>query len=71
MGTAVGYMLVGYLSDILGRRWTMIVFNVLGLVGGNFSWPVETICLAHWCSGIIACTAATLDTLAGANVSRT
>ncbi|KIW82954.1 hypothetical protein Z517_02197 [Fonsecaea pedrosoi CBS 271.37] len=50
MGTAVGYILVGYLSDILGRRWTMIVFNTFGLIGG-----------------IVACTANTLDTLAGAN----
>lgn len=35
MGTAVGYILVGYLSDIMGRRWTMIAFNCLGLIGGN------------------------------------
>ncbi|OQV11338.1 hypothetical protein CLAIMM_15190 [Cladophialophora immunda] len=50
MGTAVGYMLVGYLSDILGRRWTMIVFNASGFIGG-----------------IVACTAKTMETLAGAN----
>lgn len=36
MGNAVGYLLVGYLSDILGRRWTMIGFNFLGLIGGKF-----------------------------------
>jgi MFS family permease len=71
MGTAIGYILVGYLSDILGRRWTMIVFNIFGLIGGNLPFKfTNKEYFGLLCPGTVACTASTLETLAGANVSR-
>ncbi|KFZ14140.1 hypothetical protein V501_03398 [Pseudogymnoascus sp. VKM F-4519 (FW-2642)] len=33
IGTTLGYMFVGRLSEIYGRRWVMIVFTLFGLVG--------------------------------------
>ncbi|PGH36539.1 hypothetical protein GX50_00575 [[Emmonsia] crescens] len=33
LGTTLGYMFVGRLSEIYGRRWVMIIFTLFGLVG--------------------------------------
>ncbi|OJD19321.1 hypothetical protein AJ78_00680 [Emergomyces pasteurianus Ep9510] len=33
IGTTLGYMFVGRLSEVYGRRWVMIVFTSLGLLG--------------------------------------
>ncbi|OJD11102.1 hypothetical protein ACJ73_09615 [Blastomyces percursus] len=33
LGTTLGYMFVGRLSEIYGRRWVMIMFTLFGLVG--------------------------------------
>lgn len=33
LGTGVGLITTGSLSDILGRRWFMIGFGVLGIIG--------------------------------------
>ncbi|KIW17953.1 hypothetical protein PV08_05148 [Exophiala spinifera] len=59
MGNSVGYALVGRLSDIFGRRWWMIGFNALGLVGGAKLTPI---------TGIVAGRAQRIDVLIGSNV---
>lgn len=36
IGTTLGYIFVGRLSEVYGRRWVMIIFTTLGLIGGDF-----------------------------------
>ncbi|KLJ12199.1 hypothetical protein EMPG_09549 [Blastomyces silverae] len=33
LGTTLGYMFVGRLSEIYGRRWVMLMFTLFGLIG--------------------------------------
>lgn len=37
IGTTLGYMFVGRLSEIYGRRWVMIAFTLFGLIGCTLS----------------------------------
>ncbi|KAF6810260.1 trichothecene efflux pump [Colletotrichum sojae] len=57
MGTSIGFLLVGRLSDIYGRKWMVLGTSILGLVGciiGSCAQTVETLIAANVCNGIAA-----------------
>ncbi|KAL2758430.1 hypothetical protein ACRALDRAFT_2133342 [Sodiomyces alcalophilus JCM 7366] len=57
MGTSVGYLLVGRLSDMYGRRWIVLGTTILGLIGcilGSAAQSVEMLIVANLCNGIAA-----------------
>ncbi|KFY91675.1 hypothetical protein V500_04545 [Pseudogymnoascus sp. VKM F-4518 (FW-2643)] len=43
IGTTLGYMFVGRLSEIYGRRWVMIVFTLFGLVGAIIAGTAQNL----------------------------
>ncbi|KAH6705598.1 trichothecene efflux pump [Verticillium dahliae] len=57
MGSSIGFLLFGRLSDMYGRRWMVLGTTVLGLVGciiGSCAQNVETLIAANVCNGIAA-----------------
>ncbi|RDW83435.1 fungal trichothecene efflux pump [Coleophoma crateriformis] len=57
LGTAVGFLLVGRLSDIFGRKWMVMGTSVLGLVGniiGCTAQSINTLIAANACNGVAA-----------------
>lgn len=68
IGTTLGYMFVGRLSEIYGRRWVMIVFTLFGLVGCETT-PYSSLNPAYFFFlAIVAGTSHDLNTFIGANV---
>ncbi|KAK2809258.1 hypothetical protein FQN50_003899 [Emmonsiellopsis sp. PD_5] len=43
LGTTLGYMFVGRLSEIYGRRWVMITFTLFGLVGSIIAGTAQNL----------------------------
>lgn len=57
MGSSIGFLLVGRLSDLYGRKWMVLGTSVLGLVGcviGSCAQSVEMLIVANTCNGIAA-----------------
>ncbi|KAF2024793.1 MFS general substrate transporter [Setomelanomma holmii] len=57
LGSAVGFLLVGRLSDIFGRKWMVIGTTVLSIVGnivGATAHSIETLIAANACNGVAA-----------------
>ena len=57
LGTAVGFLLVGRLSDIFGRKWMVLGTSILGLVGnivGCTAQSVNALIGANLCNGLAA-----------------
>ena len=57
LGTAVGFLLVGRLSDIFGRKWMVMGTSVLGLIGnivGCTAQTVNALIGANLCNGLAA-----------------
>ncbi|ROT41715.1 trichothecene efflux pump [Sodiomyces alkalinus F11] len=57
MGSSIGFLLVGRLSDMYGRRWIVLGTTVLGLIGcilGSTAQNVEMLIAANLCNGIAA-----------------
>lgn len=57
LGCSVGFLLVGRLSDLYGRKWMVLGTSVLGLVGcviGSCAQTVETLIAANVCNGVAA-----------------
>jgi MFS family permease len=57
LGSAVGFLLVGRLSDIFGRKWMVIGTTVLSIIGnivGGTAHSVETLIAANACNGVAA-----------------
>ncbi|KAF2836149.1 fungal trichothecene efflux pump [Patellaria atrata CBS 101060] len=57
LGSAIGFLLVGRLSDIFGRKWMVMGTTVLSLVGnivGATAGSMETLIGANACNGIAA-----------------
>ncbi|KAF4924399.1 Trichothecene efflux pump TRI12 [Colletotrichum viniferum] len=57
MGSSIGFLLVGRLSDLYGRKWMVLGTSILGLVGcaiGSCAQTVETLIAANVCNGIAA-----------------
>ena len=57
LGTAVGFLLVGRLSDIFGRKWMVMGTSLLGLIGnivGCTAQSVNALIGANLCNGLAA-----------------
>lgn len=57
MGSSIGFLLFGRLSDMYGRRWMVLGTTILGLMGciiGSCAQNVETLIAANVCNGIAA-----------------
>lgn len=57
LGTAIGFLLVGRLSDIFGRKWMVMGTSILGLVGciiGATAKNIDTLIGANLCNGLAA-----------------
>ncbi|KAF2660508.1 fungal trichothecene efflux pump [Lophiostoma macrostomum CBS 122681] len=57
IGSAIGFLLVGRLSDIFGRKWMVLGCNILGLVGciiGGTAKNINTLIGANLLNGIAA-----------------
>ncbi|KAI5458995.1 trichothecene efflux pump [Mariannaea sp. PMI_226] len=57
MGTSIGFLLFGRLSDMYGRKWLVVGCSVLGLIGciiGSCAQNVEMLIVANVCNGIAA-----------------
>lgn len=57
LGSAVGFLLVGRLSDIFGRKWMVIGTTMLSIVGnivGGTAHTIETLIAANACNGVAA-----------------
>lgn len=57
IGSSIGFLLVGRLSDIFGRKWMVIGTNVLGLIGcviGGTAKNIDTLVGANLLNGIAA-----------------
>lgn len=55
MGTSIGFLLVGRLSDLFGRKWMVLSTSVLSLIGcilGGTSRNVAMLIVANGCNGI-------------------
>ena len=50
-GFAIGFTLVGRLSDIFGRRWFFICSSILGLIGNIIGASAQSINMLIVCSG--------------------
>lgn len=57
LGTAVGFLLVGRLSDIFGRKWMVMGTTALGLIGCIIGCRARTVNMligANVCNGLAA-----------------
>ena len=57
LGSCIGFLLVGRLSDIFGRKWMVMGTTILGLIGciiGSCAQNVEMLIGANICNGIAA-----------------
>ncbi|KAF2019705.1 fungal trichothecene efflux pump [Aaosphaeria arxii CBS 175.79] len=57
IGSAIGFLLVGRLSDIFGRKWMVLGTSVLGLLGcivGGTAQNIDTLIGANLMNGIAA-----------------
>lgn len=57
IGSAIGFLLVGRLSDIFGRKWMVMGTSVLGLCGciaGAVAKDIDTLIGANLMNGIAA-----------------
>lgn len=57
MGSSIGFLLVGRLSDLYGRKWVVLGTTIIGLIGciiGSFAQTIETLIVANICNGIAA-----------------
>jgi MFS family permease len=57
LGSCIGFLLVGRLSDIFGRKWMVLGTNALSLVGcavGGAAPSVEALIAANVCNGLAA-----------------
>ena len=57
LGSSIGFLLFGRLSDIYGRKWMVLGSTVLGLIGciiGSCAQSVEMLIAANACNGIAA-----------------
>ncbi|KAF4996845.1 hypothetical protein FDECE_12281 [Fusarium decemcellulare] len=57
MGSSIGFLLFGRLSDMYGRKWMVLGCTVLGLIGciiGSCAQSVEMLIAANVCNGIAA-----------------
>lgn len=57
MGCSIGFLLVGRLSDLYGRKWLVLGTSILGLVGcviGSCAQSVEVLIVANTCNGVAA-----------------
>lgn len=57
LGSAVGFLLVGRLSDIFGRKWMVIGTTILSIIGnivGGTAHSIETLIAANACNGVAA-----------------
>lgn len=57
LGTAVGFLLVGRLSEIFGRKWMVMGTTLLGLIGnivGSTATSVNALIGANLCNGLAA-----------------
>jgi MFS family permease len=57
LGSAIGFLLVGRLSDIFGRKWMVIGTTVLSIIGnivGGTAHTIETLIAANALNGVAA-----------------
>ncbi|KAH7175466.1 fungal trichothecene efflux pump [Dactylonectria macrodidyma] len=57
MGSSIGFLLVGRLSDLYGRKWMVLSTTVLGLIGcilGGTANSVGMLIASNGCNGIAA-----------------
>jgi MFS family permease len=57
LGSAVGFLLIGRLSDIFGRKWMVLGTTILGLIGciiGCTATSIGMLIGANLCNGIAA-----------------
>ncbi|KAJ2906561.1 trichothecene efflux pump [Zalerion maritima] len=57
LGSCIGFLLVGRLSDIFGRKWMVLSTSFLGLIGciiGSAAQNVEMLIGANVCNGLAA-----------------
>lgn len=57
LGNSIGFLLVGRLSDIFGRKWMVLGTSILGLVGcviGSCATSVEMLIVANTFNGVAA-----------------
>ncbi|KFH46505.1 putative MFS-type transporter -like protein [Hapsidospora chrysogenum ATCC 11550] len=57
MGTSIGFLLVGRLSDLYGRKWMVLSTTVLGLIGcilGGTARNVAMLIVGNGCNGLAA-----------------
>ncbi|KAF7554035.1 hypothetical protein G7Z17_g3246 [Cylindrodendrum hubeiense] len=57
MGSSIGFLLVGRLSDLYGRKWMVLGTSLLGLIGcilGATANSVEMLIASNGCNGIAA-----------------
>jgi MFS family permease len=57
LGSAVGFLLVGRLSDIFGRKWMVLGCQVLGTIGmivGATAKDINALIGANLCNGLAA-----------------
>jgi len=57
LGSAIGFLLVGRLSDIFGRKWMVMGTTMLGLIGciiGCTAQSIDTLIGANLCNGLAA-----------------
>ena len=57
MGSSIGFLLVGRLSDLYGRKWMVLSTSVLGLIGcilGATSHSIAQLIVSNGCNGIAA-----------------
>lgn len=55
MGSSIGFLLVGRLSDLFGRKWMVMSTTALSLIGtilGGFAQNVTMLIVANGCNGI-------------------
>lgn len=55
LGSAIGFLLVGRLSDIFGRKWMVMGTTGLGLIGciiGCTAKSINTLIAANLCNGL-------------------
>jgi MFS family permease len=57
LGSAIGFLLVGRLSDIFGRKWMMVGTTILSIIGnivGATAHSINTLIAANACNGVAA-----------------
>ncbi|KAH6955725.1 trichothecene efflux pump [Ilyonectria sp. MPI-CAGE-AT-0026] len=68
MGSSIGYLLFGRLSDMYGRKYLVVGSIILGLIGctiGAVAHNVEMLILANVCNGIAAAGQMSFGTILG------